>query len=112
MTLTRTREDVGLIAHLMRRAGFGATPDELDAAVEVGYDATLDPVDDYELPTDLIRRYFVDQSDLRNQQACAAIWMYQLALTRTPLRKKTLFGCRGEQVQLPVDRAEYNALPG
>ena len=92
MTLTRSRQDVALIAHLLRRAGFGATPDELDDAVEVGYDATLErllnPVEDYELPTDLIRRYFVDQSDLRNQQACAALWMYQLVHTQAPLREK------------------------
>ena len=92
MTLTRSRQDVALIAHLLRRAGFGATPDELDDAVKVGYDATLErllkPVDDYELPTDLIRRYFVDQSDLRNQQACAALWMYQLVHTQAPLREK------------------------
>ena len=92
MTLTRSRQDVALIAHLLRRAGFGATPDELDDAVEVGYDATLErllnPIEDYELPTDLIRRYFVDQSDLRNQQACAALWMYQLVHTQAPLREK------------------------
>ena len=94
MTLTKSKQDVALIAHLLRRAGFGATPDELDAAVEMGYEATLegllDPVGngDVELPVDLIRRYFVDQSDLRNQQACAAHWMYQLVHTRTPLREK------------------------
>ena len=92
MTLTRSKQDVALIAHLLRRAGFGATPDELDRAVEVGYDATLEsllnPVDDVELPLDLIRRYFVDQSDLRNQQACAAHWMYQLVHTKAPLREK------------------------
>ena len=92
MTLIRSKQDVALIAHLLRRAGFGATPDELDRAVEVGYDATLEsllnPVEDIELPLDLIRRYFVDQSDLRNQQACAAHWMYQLVYTRAPLREK------------------------
>ena len=92
MTLTKSKEDVSLVAHLLRRAGFGATPDELDRAVEIGYDAMveelLNPVDDVELPFDLIRRYFVDQSDLRNQQACAALWMYQLVYTQTPLREK------------------------
>ena len=92
MTLTKSNEETVLIAHLLRRAGFGATPDELDRAVEAGYDATLDdllnPVDDVELPLDLIRRYFVDQSDLRNQQACAAHWMYQLVHTQAPLREK------------------------
>ena len=30
------------IAHLYRRAGFGARPDELDAAVADGYEATVD----------------------------------------------------------------------
>jgi len=30
------------IAHLYRRAGFGARPDELDAAVAAGYEATVD----------------------------------------------------------------------
>ncbi len=30
------------IAHLYRRAGFGARPDELDAAVDAGYEATVD----------------------------------------------------------------------
>ena len=92
MTLTRSRQDVALIAHLLRRAGFGATPDELDRAVEAGYDATLEellnPIEDDELPMDLIRRYFVDQSDLRSQPACAALWMYQLVHTQAPLREK------------------------
>ena len=92
MTLATSNTDVALIAHLLRRAGFGVTPYELDLAVDAGYDATLeellDPVDEVELPIDLIRRYFVDQSDLRNQQACAAMWMYQLVHTRAPLREK------------------------
>ena len=30
------------MAHLLRRAGFGATPDELDRAMDKGYDAVLD----------------------------------------------------------------------
>ena len=46
MTLTRTREDdVDFdCASDCGRAGFGATPDELDAAVEMGYDATLEKI--------------------------------------------------------------------
>ena len=31
-----------LMAHLFRRAGFGATPDELDAALARGYEATVE----------------------------------------------------------------------
>ena len=38
------------IAHLYRRAGFGATADELDAAVSAGYDATVDRLVDLSGP--------------------------------------------------------------
>ena len=52
------KEDVALMSHLMRRAGFGATRDEIEERAEVGYEATveelLDPssqpkVDEYSL---------------------------------------------------------------
>ncbi len=92
MTITQAMTDTALISHLLRRAGFGATPDELDHAVDAGYDATLHkllnpgPPDD--IPYDLIRRYHIDQSDLRNQPAAAAHWIYQLFATQSPLREK------------------------
>ena len=35
-------EDLELMAHLMRRAGFGATRDELEYRVQRGYDATVE----------------------------------------------------------------------
>ena len=34
--------DVALMAHLLRRAGFGASRDEIEAKAAVGYDATLE----------------------------------------------------------------------
>ena len=36
------KEDIALMAHLMRRAGFGAPRTELEARVAKGYDATVD----------------------------------------------------------------------
>ena len=36
------QEDIGLMAHLMRRAGFGATRDELEARAAKGYEATVE----------------------------------------------------------------------
>ena len=36
------KEDIALMAHLMRRSGFGAGRDELEARVARGYDATVD----------------------------------------------------------------------
>src|ERR1700733_11897992 len=51
-------DNIGLMAHLMRRAGFGASRDELEARAAKGYEATVEellnpesqpPVDPYEL---------------------------------------------------------------
>ena len=36
------RQEFALMAHLMRRAGFGATHDELEHLVEQGYEATVE----------------------------------------------------------------------
>ena len=36
------KDDLALMAHLMRRAGFGATREELERRVAVGYDATVE----------------------------------------------------------------------
>ena len=35
-------EDIALMAHLMRRAGFGASREELEARVAIGYEATVE----------------------------------------------------------------------
>ena len=37
-----SNQDISLMAHLMRRAGFGATPAELEAKTKQGYDATVE----------------------------------------------------------------------
>ncbi len=36
------KDDIALMAHLMRRAGFGAGRDELEARAAKGYDATVE----------------------------------------------------------------------
>ena len=90
MVAVKSKHDLKLMAHLLRRAGFGATPDELDQAMEKGYDAVLDellnPSGTDDLPHDLIRRYHVDQSDLRG--GAVAYWIYLMAVTDYPLREK------------------------
>ena len=91
MVAVESRQDLRLMAHLLRRAGFGATPDELDRAMDKGYDAVLDellnPPGDDDIPHDLIRRYHVDQSNLHGGGA-QAHWMYRMAVTDYPLREK------------------------
>ena len=40
------QEDIELMAHLMRRAGFGAPRAELEERLEKGYEATVDELVD------------------------------------------------------------------
>jgi hypothetical protein len=87
------QDDIALMAHLMRRAGFGASRDELEARVAKGYEATVEelltpemhpPVDPYVL--------------LRHQPAALlpggqppmgnVNYMYYLVTTQRPLEEK------------------------
>ena len=86
--------EVALVAHLMRRAGFGATPDELEAYAAKGYQATLEELLHPETaPTalqdeDLIRRYHVDENNLLDDDSCRTYWLYRMINTRRPLEEK------------------------
>ena len=59
---------IELIAHLVRRAGFGATREELEQYAEIGYEATVDKLLDTSSPQwmseYLIRRYHPDESSM------------------------------------------------
>jgi uncharacterized protein (DUF1800 family) len=85
-------KDIALMAHLLRRAGFGATRDEIEAKVEQGYDNVveefLNPLNPNTLPDDIIRRYHVEQSELRQLDAAVANWMYRMITTECPLEEK------------------------
>ena len=91
-------QDIALLAHLLRRAGFGATRDELEAYAAKGYEATVDELlhpenappalDDM----DLIKRYHVDENNLLIVDSCQTYWLYRMINTRRPLEEKlTLF---------------------
>ena len=69
MTTIKSKADLRLVAHLLRRAGFGATPEEMDIFGGMDYDEIVDhllkfDVPDY-IPQDFISRFHKDQSDLR-----------------------------------------------
>ena len=89
---TEAKRDVDLTAHLLRRAGFGATPDELDRFLAMSYEDAVEELlaqkPSADMPHDLIRRYHVDQSDLRNGQAAAAHWVFRMVNTDAPLSEK------------------------
>src|SRR2546428_14162728 len=83
------QHDMTLMAHLLRRAGFGASRDELETYVAQGYEAgveeLLHPGDPQIMPAELIRRYHVDQSELRQLDAAGATWLYRMITTSCPL---------------------------
>ncbi len=84
--------DVHLMAHLMRRAGFGATRDEIESAISDGYENTVDALLDTSgasaMPDDIIRRYHVDQSELRLVEVAVTNWLYRMMTTTSPLQEK------------------------
>ena len=88
-------QDIALMAHLMRRAGFGATRDELEAYAAQGYEATVEKLldtGDSSTPAmedeDLVRRYHVDQNSLLILDSAQAYWIYRMVNTPRPLEEK------------------------
>ena len=85
-------KEIALMAHLMRRAGFGAAFDELETRAAKGYEATVDellkPEGQPELERDLMMRYqpqWVSQAGLEGQQE---EWTYRMINTKRPLEEK------------------------
>ena len=84
--------DVALMAHLMRRAGFGATRRELDEYVAKGYETVVDELlnlsDPGGMPDDIIRRYHNEQSGMMGPYAAGTHWLYRMVSTKAPLQDK------------------------
>ena len=85
--------DIELMAHLMRRAGFGATRDELEARAAKGYEATVEellhpegqePVDIYEF----LRYQFLQWKPGTLGGIGQSGWVWRMINTRAPLQEK------------------------
>ena len=87
-----SNQDIALMGHLMRRAGFGASRDELEERVDKGYEAVVEellyPGDPQNLPDDIIRRYHTEQAEMRLSDGAAAYWLYRMITSRCPLEEK------------------------
>jgi len=86
-------KEIKLMAHLMRRAGFGASRGRLDELVEQGYDETVESMlSAIDRPTritdNLIRRYHPEYSGMMGNQSPSGNWMYRMVSTDAPLREK------------------------
>ena len=88
--------DIELMAHLMRRAGFGATYQELEQYTAKGYEAMVDellsPMDQPDLEMDILERYFIDWKEMNALEINQAYLTYRMINTERPLQEKmTLF---------------------
>mgnify|MGYP003308587287 FL=1 len=87
------KEDIALMAHLMRRAGFGATRDELEAMAENGYEATVEALlsTDTQEPLDRIEMMRYHPWTWRPGTLPgmgAAEWLRDMLNTQRPLEEK------------------------
>jgi uncharacterized protein (DUF1800 family) len=85
-------QEFSLMAHLMRRAGFGAPFEELETRTAKGYEATveelLQPDKQPDMERDLMMRYkteWVSQAGLEGQQE---EWTFQMINSKRPLQEK------------------------
>ncbi len=92
-------KDIALMAHLMRRAGFGAPYAELEARVAKGYEATVEellhPEAQPELDLDIMLRYkteWVSKAGLEGQQE---EWAFRMINTKRPLEEKIVLFWHG-----------------
>jgi uncharacterized protein (DUF1800 family) len=80
------------MAHLFRRAGFGATREQLEAALAKGYEATVEellhPEAQPDLDEDIIFRYYVDFKESRQIDPAQSYWVYRMINTQAPLEEK------------------------
>ena len=114
-----SREDIALMAHLMRRAGFGASREELETRAQQGYEAVVEellnpekepPVDD-----DVLFRYFPNYEGGMAPVQSQAHWLYRMINTQRPLEEKMvlfwhqLFATGNSKIDNPPEMVEQIA---
>ncbi len=90
--------DIAQIAHLMRRAGFGAQYHELEALADQGYDATVEALLNPEsqpsgLDLDLAERYFVEWSHFT--RGVPEYWAWRMINSKRQLEEKMVLFWHG-----------------
>ena len=90
--------DIALMAHLMRRAGFGAQYHELEARAAKGYEATVDellhPEDNSNgLEMDLLERYFLEWNKFT--RAVPEYFVWRMINSKAQLEEKMILFWHG-----------------
>jgi len=86
------KEQIALMGHLMRRAGFGASHDELAARAAKGYEATVEellhPEEQEAVDMELLYRFMPGYEGALGPPLNQAEWVYRMINTRRPLEEK------------------------
>ena len=86
------REELSVMAHLLRRAGFGATYGELESCLEDGYENTVErllhPEKAPAWDDAIFRRYHVDQNSLMLFESSQSYWLYRMINSKRPFEEK------------------------
>ena len=90
--------DIALMAHLMRRAGFGAQYHELETLAAQGYEATVDALLNPEdqpsgLDLDLAERYFIEWSHFT--RGVPEYWAWRMINSKRQLEEKMVLFWHG-----------------
>ena len=91
--VANTKQDLELLAHLMRRAGFGATRKELEALEARGYDAVIEellnpPENAPWLGDYMVRRFHFEQSGMLGFYGSGENWLYRMVTSEAQLQEK------------------------
>ena len=84
--------DLALIAHLMRRAGFGATRAELEGYARQSYEDIVEdllhPERFPEVADDIVIRYWLELNNPDSVEPWNTRWLYRMVNTERPLEEK------------------------
>ena len=114
------RDELALMAHLMRRAGFGASRKELLDRVAAGYEATVDDLVNPErhpaIDEDIMYRYMPGYEGALAPPLNQADWIYRLVNTQRPLEEKMalfwhqLFATGNSKIDNPPELTQQIAM--
>ncbi len=80
------------VAHLLRRAGFGGTKNEVDSLASEGYEVAVDKLlvnhEPNRMPDDLIWRYHHEHSGKMGSSSAGTYWLYKLIGAQDPVTEK------------------------
>jgi uncharacterized protein (DUF1800 family) len=85
-------QDVALVAHLLRRAGFGASRDEIEAKAAQGYDNVvqdlLNPGSQSGVEDDLMMRYYPSYHEAAAIETNTQAWVFRMINSPRQLQEK------------------------